>query len=54
MYRAPKSDILVSKFMSEMDKEKQKVGIEVWSISSTSLEEVFLRICAEHENPNSI
>jgi len=49
IYRLQKEGMKVSKLMREIETAKEKIGIDDWGLSQTSLEEVFLSICKDEE-----
>ncbi|KAF0306540.1 ATP-binding cassette sub-family A member 5 [Amphibalanus amphitrite] len=49
-YKIPQQDVgSLSKGFSEMEAAKQRLGMEEYSLSQTTLEQVFLRFAKEQE-----
>ena len=49
MYRLKTGSFRVSQLISDLEENKKKVGISDWSLSQTTLEEVFISLCKETE-----
>lgn len=48
-FQIPGSDLKISIVFEQMEKNKKRAGIDDWSLSQTSLDEVFLNIVADDE-----